>query len=277
MSQIRRMIAAMPENHIIKGVFKITSATTAYPVVYSNDSLYDYAIVDGEIISTPESSRTWSVGEHRVKLKLKNTASNFAQAFYGLPYTSLDFSHAGGVVVSSLSEAFRGCNQLTSLDLSGLCTNSNNSLYRMCYSDSLLENINYGDTWNTSNVTDMRAIFAYCKKLGNMDLTSWDTSKMKQVDSIFQDTLCKTINVSGWNLSACRWLQYLFMNNHNLETVDISGWDVSKVTNAGYWFTSCENLVTVKVVGCPEVTINKALGSLKYGTWTLTDGILNRS
>ena len=73
---------------------------------------------------------------------------------------------------------------------------------------------------NTSNVTDMEAMFAECKKLTTLDVSGLDVSNVTNMNGMF--TRCES-----------------------LTTLDLTGFDVSKVTGMYYMFASCKNLKTI--------------------------------
>ena len=73
---------------------------------------------------------------------------------------------------------------------------------------------------NTSEVTDMGAMFAYCTKLTNIDLSHFDTSNLKHMDN-------------------------MFMGCSSLTSIDLSHFDTSKVENYGYMFLECSGLTSI--------------------------------
>ena len=40
-----------------------------------------------------------------------------------------------------------------------------------------------------------------------------------------------SLDVSGWDVSACTNMSYMFYNCTSLSSLDVSGWDVSACTN----------------------------------------------
>ena len=85
---------------------------------------------------------------------------------------------------------------------------------------------------NTSYVSNMGSMFAYCGNLTSLDLSSFNTSI-----------------VTG--------MGFMFYNCNSLESLILNGWDMSKVTNTHQMFDDCTALNTIKMVGCSEETITK--------------------
>ena len=67
-------------------------------------------------------------------------------------------------------------------------------------------------SWDVSNVTTMRYMFAYCKSF-NQDISNWDVSKVISMWGMFWG--CESFNQ------------------------DISNWDVSNVKHSSYVFVGC--------------------------------------
>ena len=80
----------------------------------------------------------------------------------------------------------------------------------------------YTRHFDTSNVTDMRAMFYYCRALQTLDLSGFDTS-----------------NVTNMNT--------MFSNCQALQTLDLSGFDTSNVTDMNTMFSNCRALQTLKL------------------------------
>ena len=83
---------------------------------------------------------------------------------------------------------------------------------------------------NTSYVSNMGSMFAYCGNLTSVDLSSVNTSIVTSMG-------------------------YMFYYCNSLESLILNGWDMSKVTNTHQMFDGCTALNTIKMVGCSEETI----------------------
>ena len=190
---------------------------------------------------------------------------------------SIDVSNWNTSKASDLSYLFRGCSSLQSLDVSGWNTSSctdMNSMFRDCLS---LESLNtsrwdtskvttfkfmfaadvankymklrtVGDLsgWNTSNVTDMCAMFQECDCLESIgDISGWNTAKVTYMNGLFNCCvrLGGIVDLSGWNTSNVTDMDAMFQDCEYLESIgDISNWNTSKVTNMGWLFNRCVRL-----------------------------------
>ena len=69
-------------------------------------------------------------------------------------------------------------------------------------------------------------------KFGYIDVSKWDVSNIKTMNSMFYD--CNKLesigDISNWNVSNIKTMKYMFNNCKNLKSVgDLSKWDISNV------------------------------------------------
>ena len=94
------------------------------------------------------------------------------------------------------------------------------------------------ETWDVSNVTDMRDMFAGAFNF-NADISRWDVSKVEDMAYMFY--WCEKFNqdISKWNTSNLILMSYMFCGARSFNQ-DISGWDTSKVTHMASLFENAE-------------------------------------
>ena len=130
---------------------------------------------------------------------------------------------------------------------------------------------------NTSNVTDMSYMFNECialntidvshfdtRKVKNMshmfdtgysphntrgirtlDLSNFDTSNVEDMSYMFGGRYLTDIDVSHFDTRKVKDMSYMFHGCNSLETIDVSNFDISNVKNMSYMFNYCENLKTI--------------------------------
>lgn len=99
---------------------------------------------------------------------------------------------------------------------------------------------------NTSNVTDMGAMFYNARSLTSLDLSGWDVSKVISIGTMFAGTSkLSTLNVSGWDTRSVTHMDNVFNGASALTRVDISGWNTSQVITFGSMFKGASALVTL--------------------------------
>ena len=128
---------------------------------------------------------------------------------------------AGQDVISNKSayNMFRMCSTLTTLDVSYLDTSQVTDMRYMFANCTKLPEIKGLESLDTSNVTNMSYMFSTCNLLTILDLTSFDTSK-------------------ATNMS------YMFASLPRLTTIYVSdGWTTAGVTQTQILFNTCTKLV----------------------------------
>ena len=116
---------------------------------------------------------------------------------------------------------------------------------RWFYECSKLTEIDGIEYLNTSNVTNMTAMFYYCRSLTSLDLSDFNTEKVT-------------------NMFA------MFMECSSLTSLDLSNFNTANVTNMGRMFLSCSGLTSL-TFGETFTTANVTdMNLMFYRCWSLT-------
>ena len=83
-------------------------------------------------------------------------------------------------------------------------------------------------SWNTSNVTDMRSLFQGASSF-NQNIGSWDTSSVTSMRSLFNGASVFNQNIGSWDVSSVTDMEYMFLNAAAFNQ-NIGSWDVSSVS-----------------------------------------------
>ena len=119
----------------------------------------------------------------------------------------------------------------------------------MFVSFPVLETIIFGDI-DTSQVTNMEAMFGYSTNLKKLDLSDFDTSQLTRIDSMFFNCKSlKSLDLSKFDTSKINDMYGVFYNCSNLKELDVSNWDVSNVTNMVDMFAWSSSFYELKI-GC---------------------------
>ena len=105
-------------------------------------------------------------------------------------------------------------------------------------------------SWDTSRVTSMALMFNNCTNLEELDTSGWDTSFVTSMSSMFSGCAgLRTLNTSGWNTSRVSDTHYMFSGCSGLDELDVSGWDTSRFEDMSYMFYGCSGLDGLDVSG----------------------------
>ena len=120
--------------------------------------------------------------------------------------------------VTDMSCMFRGCESLTSLDVSN---------------------------FNASNVTDMSGMFFECYNLKSLDVSNFNTSNVTDMSYMFRGCESLTsLDVSNFNTSNVTCMYKMFYNCANLKTIYAgAGWIIGKDTDSEGMFENSTKLV----------------------------------
>ena len=102
--------------------------------------------------------------------------------------------------------------------------------------------------WDTSNITDMYAMFYYCYSLISLDLSNFDTNQVTNMNSIFTNCSSLTsLDVSNFDTSNTTSMSGMFTGCSSLISLDVSNFDTSQVTNISNMFSYCSSLTSLDV------------------------------
>ena len=113
-----------------------------------------------------------------------------------------------------------------------------------------LETIDFGNCFDTSNVTNMEGMFNSCFSLTNLDLTNFDTSNVKNMDLMFYG--CKNLtdlDLTSFDTANVKSMESMFNGCNNLISLDLGGFDTSKVTSMNRMFYNCSGLTSLDLSG----------------------------
>ena len=81
---------------------------------------------------------------------------------------------------------------------------------------------------NTSEITDMHGLFKNLGDLRKIEISAWDTSKVRDMGSMFMGCNNIEINVSNWDVHCVEDMEGMFYGCTNFNN-DLSKWDVKNV------------------------------------------------
>ena len=133
------------------------------------------------------------------------------------------------------------------VDLSNFDTSQVTNMHAMFYGMSKLAILNLSN-FNTSQVTDMGGMFAIMSNLTTINLSSFDTSKVTKMNSMFYGASNLTIlDLSNFNTSQVTDMNHMFYSTSNITNLNLSNFDTSKVTNMNHMFHAMSKLTTLNL------------------------------
>ena len=151
----------------------------------------------------------------------------------------VDIMQWGTNTWTSMEYAFKNCNNLDVTaqdrpDLSNVIKTAN--MFDGC---SSLVGTTVFNTWDTSYVRDMFAMFRYCA-LFNQDIGNWNVSLVDEMRHMFSGAIVFNKNISTWNVSNAKRMGYMFAGATAFNQ-PLNNWNVSNVDNMYNMFGSATN------------------------------------
>ena len=99
---------------------------------------------------------------------------------------------------------------------------------------------------NTSQVTNMSAMFYGCNSLTNLDLSNFNTSQVTDMSGMFGNCIRLTsLDLSNFDTSQVIDMSEMFGYSSSLTSLDLSNFDTSQVTNMSFMFGGCYQLENI--------------------------------
>lgn len=226
---------------------KITLNKKKYGVEQSLISSTDaeYIVVeqsDSKLVINNISSNTIDITNEEVPTIISSQYNGEDNKYY----------FAGGPIANSQIESIKFVtNPKEVLDVSKFDTSQVTNMGAMFYNCSRLTSLDVSE-FDTSQVTDMGHMFSNCNGLTNLDVSKFDTSQVTNMKAMFQ--ACRKLielNISNFNTSQVTNMSYMFCNCSSLRSIYVSeynettgkGWTTKNVTDSDNMFTGATKLV----------------------------------
>ena len=130
--------------------------------------------------------------------------------------------------------------------------------------------------FDTSNVTNMEAMFTGMSNLTTLNLSNFDTSKVTSMDAMFGDmSSLIRLDLSNFNTSNVTNMDTMFGGMTNLTSLSISNFDTSKVTNMYCMFNGISNLTTLDLSSFDTSKVTTMTAMFGYASSLTTLDISN--
>ena len=109
-----------------------------------------------------------------------------------------------------------------------------------------LATIEHLDYLNTSEVTDMNAMFSCCRALTSLDLSKFNTQKVTNMSNMFYDCeAVKELNVTNFDTKNVTNMFRMFCACYKLNVIDVTNFNTDNVLNMAEMFADCSVLKTI--------------------------------
>ena len=212
-----------------------TKAVPAVPMEVHTMAATEYVFSNNDVPATP----FW--GQQQYMRKDVKTLT-FQSSLQNAPGSAWDVSEAGDRSVLAWMD---NGNLYVAAD-GAIAPNSNVSYLLQYFAN--LKTIDFGNCFDTSNVTDMHSMFAGCSSLTSLDLSGFDTSNVTYMSYMFQmcDNL-SNVDLSSFSTSNVTNMRSTFESCGSLIRLDLTSFDTSKVTDMNSMFYECGSLTQLNL------------------------------
>ena len=159
--------------------------------------------------------------------------------------------------LNNCQNMFRGCSNITEIDLSNFNTSKVKYMQSMFYNCSSLTSLDFSN-FNTSQVEYMTYMFYNCSSLTSLDLSNFNTSKVSSMYGMFYNcSSLISLNLSNFNTSQVIYMQGMFYNCSNLEYINLNTFYESHISNESKKYYYMFYNVPSNVVICINESITK--------------------
>ena len=146
----------------------------------------------------------------------------------------------------------------------------------MFYEFNNLQSITFGDAFHTDDCTSMWLMFRGCYQLWQLDVSTFNTSKVKNMRAMFEACPLQKLDLSTWDTSKVTDMSCLFSNCDKLTELDLTGWDTSNVTDMSCMFLYCDKLKSLDLNHFDTFKVTdmsymfrycSMLNTIKIGSW----------
>ena len=109
-----------------------------------------------------------------------------------------------------------------------------------------IQTIDFGENFNTQNVTDMCYMFSECTSLTSLDLSNFDTQNVTDMGGMFfYCTSLTSLDLSNFDTQNVFYMDGMFDNCSSLTSVDVSNFDTQNVFYMDGMFGYCTSLTSL--------------------------------
>ena len=126
--------------------------------------------------------------------------------------------------------------------------NANANCCSMFSDRTNLTSIDFGENFNTENVTDMSFMFYNCSSLTSFNLSNFNTSNVTNMCVMFYGCSSITsLNLSNFNTSNVTNMNGMFSGCSSLTNLNLFNFNTSNVTDMGAMFIGCSSLTSLNL------------------------------
>ncbi len=237
----------IPNN--ITNIGELTSYKSKAYAYFKDNVLHIYNPDGGKVIAPENCTSLFSyISVDNLDLQ-KLDVSQMKNATYMFNHCSARNINVDGWNTKSLIDCqsmFAYCDKIKSLNVSSWNTSSVKNFHDFLFSCTSLKSLDVSN-FDTSNCEVLFRMFGLCSQLEKIQgLENFNTSKCVDFAGMFQSINAKTLNLSSFDTSKARAMNFMFGGNWNLtEIIGLNHFNTENVTDMNSLFRYCHSLKTL--------------------------------
>ena len=111
-----------------------------------------------------------------------------------------------------------------------------------------ITSIDFGENFNTANVTNMSSMFYGCYNLTSLNLSNFNTANVRDMDGMFWGCTSLTgLDLSNFNTENVIYMGFMFDSCISLTSLNLSSFNTSNVNDMQYMFSKCSSLTSLNL------------------------------
>ncbi len=120
-----------------------------------------------------------------------------------------------------------------------------------------ITSIDFGENFNTANVTNMSFMFYGCYNLTSLNLSNFNTANVRNMDGMFFGCTSLTgLDLSNFNTENVIYMGFMFDSCISLTSLNLSNFNTSNVTNMYKMFYKCSSLTSLNLSSFNTSNVN---------------------
>ena len=158
----------------------------------------------------------------------------------------ITFGNINTNLVTNMEKFCEDCILLKSIDLSNLDISNVKKIDFIFSGCHELQTITFGTT--TVVLDGMISAFNHCHSLKSINLSPFDTSRVRNMDSLFDNCYSlEEINFGNIDTSSVETMSGMFSGCSSLISIDLSKFNTAKVRNMAWMFNACSSLTELSI------------------------------
>ena len=151
-------------------------------------------------------------------------------------------------LIGDASGFFNDLRSLTDIDgMTNINTSQVTDMAAMFFGDTQLQSIDVS-SFDTRNVTTMSLMFNSLSKVTSINCENFATDNVTNMGNMFSGcTSLKQLDLNSWNTANVTNMTGVFESCSSLTFLEVSKWKTGKVINASWLFDRCKNLKNLDV------------------------------